>query len=271
MTDAKVKPDWTGLARAPFAPKRPQLARARAHLQPWFERERRERDEALRSELVREAWESCATAGLVPIEWLEGDRRWVQIVREHARTDRDRTLDLREPASTRVLDHPPDVPACLAMASDPEGALAAELLTERVRNALLEWSAPTERIDVVWRIDTLDPEMSAGLIEFREAGRDRLDYRVLYRAGERAFAGALGERAPQGWPLFIARLAKECAFYETLVEQGFTEASASGRVVPFAGRTNPLVHAAELFAMGYGVERSYGRRQLRVVARPPAF
>lgn len=270
VSDTKVKPDWTGLARAPFSPKRPQLARAREHLQRWFERERSETNDALRVELVREAWESCATAGLVPIEWLASERRWVQIVRAHAKTDRDRTLDLRDAASTRIVDHPPDVRACLAMASDPEGVLAAEHLADRVRRALLAWSAPPiEPLELLWRVDALDPEMSAGLVMFREPGRERLDYRELYGEGERAFAGALGERAPQGWPLFIARMAKESAFYETLVEKGFTEANASGVVLPFEGRSNPYAHASELFAMGYGIERSYNRRHLRVIARPP--
>jgi hypothetical protein len=264
------KPDWTGLARAPFAPTRPLLARAREHLRPWFQRERDESDPAARDELAREAWESCATAGLIPIEWLTGERRWVRWIMEHVRRGRDRTLDITDARARQIIDHPPDVQACLTMASDPEGALAAEHLAERVRRSLTQWSSPTSPpIELVWRADKLEPETGSILLSYSEPPPGRLEYREFNLRGERAFSAALGDRSPQGWPLFIARMARESELYEVLVDLAYDSANAGGIVLGFEGRSNPYVHAAELFAMGYGVERSANRQYLCIVARPP--
>jgi len=101
-----VKTNWAGLAAAPFNPKRPRLEEARTVLAPWFARMRAVTDEGARDELVREAWECCASEGLISLDWLSSDRRWLRVHAEHAREQRDQTLDLTDPSSTSLIDQP---------------------------------------------------------------------------------------------------------------------------------------------------------------------
>lgn len=267
-----VKTDWTGLAATPFRPKRRRLAEAKSALAPWFARAKDEQDAGAIEELVREGWESCASAGLVPLEWLSSDRRWVHIDRALAPQAQDGTLSIENGNALRVLDHPPSLGACLAMASDAEGVLAAEEVWRFVSDALSVWlPLGLERQTILWRVDSHPPESGAGLMDVYSAYRQPLEYQTLGLAGERAFAAALGSRAPSGWPLFIARLARNSAYFDRLIASETTAISIDGRDVPKRDAPSPFSRAAELFAMGYGVERSVRHRQVRLLAVPVAL
>jgi hypothetical protein len=267
-----AKTDWTGLAATPFRPKRRRLAEAKSALAPWFARAKGEQDAGAIEELVREAWESCASAGLVPLEWLSSDRRWLHIDRALAPPSPDGTLSLKDRRALRVLDHPPSLEACLAMASDAEGVLAAEELCRFVRDALSAW-LPLGFVQnpVLWRVDSQPPESGAGLMDVYSAYRQPLEYQTLGLAGERAFAAALGSRAPSGWPLFIARLARNSAYFDRIVTSDSTAINIDGRDAPMREAPSPFARAAELFAMGYGVERSVHHQQIRLLAAPVAL
>lgn len=264
-----AKTNWVGLAAAPFGPKRPKLEEARAVLAPWFARMREATDEGARDELVREAWECCASEGLIPLEWLSSDRRWLRVHEAFVRTDRDRTLDFSDTRSTTLIDHPPSLEACLAMASDAAGVLAAEELWRFVFTALQAWRPKRWATKhVVWRIDGGGPETSSTLMDVYSSPSQQLPYATLGLAGERAFAAALGKRAPSGWPLFIARLARASAYLDELAAAKVTRLAIDGKDAPMLDEDSPFARAAELFAMGYGVEWSARHEHLRLVAMP---
>lgn len=238
-------------------------------LAPWSERFRAASDESARDEIVREAWECCASEELVPVEWLSSDRRWLRVNPALVRAAKDGTLSFLAAESTELIDHPPTIEACLAMASDARGVLAAEELWRFVLTALRAWKPMVPALPVpVWRIDGLAPEISTGLMEVYAAPKQQLPYERLGLEGERAFSGALGKRAPTGWPLFIARLARSSAYFDELISAKVTAISIDGLEVTVIDADSPFHRAAELFAMGYGIEWSSGSQQLRLVAMP---
>ncbi len=245
------------------------MAQARAALAPWFARATPGMNATEHEELVREAWECCASEGLIPVEWLSSDRRWARVEASVARKYSDQTLDLRPSGSTVILDHPPTLDACLAMASDASGVAAAEELGRFVLDALLAWvpSASIAR-QLLWRIDAFSAESNGGLAEVYSASRQPVAYQELGLAGEKAFASALGARAPAGWPLFIARMARCSAYMDILLAKKVTQLNIDGSDVPVPDAPNPFHRAAELFAMGYGIERSRTSGHLRLLAAP---
>jgi hypothetical protein len=277
MTTPRTEPrtDWAGLSAAPFRPRRPQEARAKSALAHALALEKSLPNDGspsaveARDELVREAWERCAAEGLVPVEWIGSDRRW-------ARPDPAFTTKLADGAlrfgagSAAVLDHPPSVAACVAMAADPQGVLAAEELGRFVLDALAPWIAPRALQTVVWRADGGGPEIDSVLVRcWSDREPTELGPYGLSRAMERAFAAALGSRAPTGWPVHIARMAKESAAIDALRSIDAKTAMIDGDIRALdPSLANPYHRAAELFAMGYGIERSRANGHLVLVAMP---
>lgn len=84
----------------------------------------------------RRAWSALRGAGLVPPHWDNGkERRFLRDpLRERSWGDRDHRAT------------PPTVAACLALASDPEGAAAAEALAGVVAERLALWPITLARL-----------------------------------------------------------------------------------------------------------------------------
>jgi hypothetical protein len=216
-------------------------------------------------------WERCASEGLVPVEWASCDRRWVRADPTHTTKLSDGSLRF-SPGSIALLDHPPSVSACVAMAADPQGVLAAEELGRFVLDALGPWIAPRALGTVVWRVDGGGPQTEGELFRcWSERDQPELGPYGLSRRMERAFAAALGSRAPSGWPVHIARMAKESASLDALRSISAKTAMIDGVVRPLdPSLPNPFDRAAALFAMGYGIERSRSHEHLALVAMPLA-
>lgn len=258
---------WAGLSKRPFEPKRSQQPAAKSALQDWLAREKLLTSAQARLELAQEAWEMCASEGLIPIEWVGADRRWVHIDFSLVNRFYDRSVQILDPKAIRVVEYPPTIGACYAMASDPQGVLAAEQLGRFLLDALIPLIEPVPAPSIVWRVDGQEPE-SAEVLAVYTTGDQPLTYPKFNLEGERAFAGALGERAPEGWPLYIARMARHSALLDILLREQVTSMNIDGRPRPPINDINPLHRAAELFAMGYGVERSIKHSQLRLIAAP---
>jgi hypothetical protein len=79
---------------------------------------------------ARRAWSALDRAGLVPAHWVGGrDRRFI----------RD-PLEWRIPGDRDHAATPPSIAACVAFASDPDGAAAAEALASVVAARLAPWA-----------------------------------------------------------------------------------------------------------------------------------
>jgi hypothetical protein len=257
---------WAGLAERPFQPNRPQQARAKRVLEEFLRAEQRTIEHNERHALAQEAWEVCAAEGLIPVDWIGGDRRWVDINYAVVKSEPDRTLRYGQLPALELCAWPPSVRACYTMAADPSGILAAEELGRFLLDALCPLSAQPIST-VVWRIDGGDPEPWT-LLDVYYSPEQPVAYSILALEGERAFAAALGSRAPQGWPLSIARMARNSAHFDIMVQQKITTMSIDGQSVTPLHDSNPLHRAAEIFAMGYGVERAVRHQQLRLIAMP---
>lgn len=259
--------DWTGIATSVFRPARTQLVRARAVLEPWFAREGTARDLAERAAIAEEAWESCAAAGLVPIEWSGGDRRWLLIDGARVLVQSAGWCNFEEPGCRTVLAHPPSVSSCLAMASHPEGIVAAEQLARSVADSLGQWQRRGCEAPMLWRESTYGPAQHGELAVVLPA--EPIAYERAYLLGEKAFSAAISGRAPMGWPLYVARLAKSSAVLDAVIAAGHKSVTmGGGGDVPIIDVESPFQRAAELFAMGYGIELSGDDRSLRLVYAP---
>lgn len=267
VVSAHKRVDWTGIATSVFRPARTQLARARAVLGPWFAREASASDPAERLAIVEEAWESCAAAGLVPIEWSGGDRRWVQLDGALVAAQSAGWSSFDAPGCQTVLAHPPSIASCLAMASHPEGIVAAEQLARAVADALGQWQQRPVESSQTWRESTYGPAQYGEIAVVLPA--EAIAYERAYLLGEKAFSAAISGRAPMGWPLYVARLAKSSALLDAVIAARHKRVTMGGdRDVPIIDVESPFQRAAELFAMGYGVELSTRDRALRLVYAP---
>lgn len=258
---------WAGLANQPFKPLLSQEARARKVLGEWILREKSLKDPEQKIELAQEAWEKCASEGLIPIEWIGSDRRWTHLEFSKDARNYDDSYTVTYTPEPRTLESPPSVRACLAMAANPAGVVAAEELAKFFLDALIPLIDPSQVPSVVWRIDGGGPE-NTEVLSVYTARQDPIEYLSFNLEGEKAFAASLGERAPQGWPLYIARMARSSALFDILIRTKVSRFSIDGQDIAPINDVNPLHRAAEIFAMGYGLERSRRIRQLRLVAMP---
>jgi hypothetical protein len=194
-----------------------------------------------------EAWEALATRGVIPDAWAGDARRAFACTCEKGwRYDTytgpkigSLCHDCRGLTSVGPLAHPAGIAACVALASDTPGILAAEALAREIVARLATWNAPRPQA-TVWRV--IDPKAwrqprinSVGLACARVM--DRSDLRE--RKGEvfyEQLGGGLLERDTAA-----SQRAHDASYAIVWDEQGWPEAN------PFA----PLV---ELFALGYALD-----------------
>lgn len=112
---------------------------------------------------VAELWETLATRGVIPAEWVGDERRVFDCDPDAATTAACNAcgrVDAEHP-----MAHPPDVGCCLALASDPVGVATAEALAREVAARLVPWGLlDTHQRRVVWRV------VASGYLELTRGG-----------------------------------------------------------------------------------------------------
>lgn len=224
-----------------------------------------------------EAWETLATRGLVPFDWVESTRR--RFAAEDASEVDGHSL--AERPSLRLLPYPPTIEAAVAVAADLPEVIAAESLAleylRRLRGLTAVPLPPGDPEQIVWSFTSMAPGSLSPFWGLPEVPSDW--FSALEESGDVPFGIDVGARVGHAverrlprtaWGKFVGHLAEQAHLWSIAVHAGWKIPSGAHKGEPFGVIEDPYPPLLGIMERGYALGGWSDRAVILVAPLPPA-